>query len=518
MSRNSIVTSALILTAAGVITRILGFVYRIYMSNAIGAEGMGLYQMIMPVYGLAWSIACSGFTTTVSKLTAQERAKGEYGNMGRILKQSVCITTLIGILLSFILFFCAPVAAAYFFKDMRTMLSLQILSLALPFMAAGTCVRSYFIGLQETLVPAVNQVLEQCVRMVVIFFLAGFLIPRGLEYACAAAVIGIVCEEVFSLVYIVLSYRKFKNARHFVKPPSMSSSQSLALILSMALPLTGNRVTGSLLATLENILIPQRLQMFGMTSSEAISAFGRISGMAMPLIFFPSALLQALSTALVPAVSESIAKNDYAGIRRTLSKSVVFASVIGMGTACVFVTFPHELGQAIYRQEIGEMLMLLGIMCPFMYIQIVFSGALNGLGCQAFIFRNSLLSSLINIVFIYFLVPVKGINAFILGWFVSLIIICALEIEKIRKSVDMDIEYINWFVKPCLSALATGLSVERLADKFIFPVLGGWKGLFASLFLLVTLYVFFIIATGCLSMSDLQHVLPGVLKRKKKRI
>jgi len=137
LNRKKILTGALTLTAAGIITRILGFVYRIYMSNLMGAEGMGLYQLIMPVYTLAWSIACAGFNTTVSKLTAQERAKGEFGNMTIMLKQSVAITTALGIFLTFALYFGAEILAQYFFADARTVLPLKILSLAFPFMAAG---------------------------------------------------------------------------------------------------------------------------------------------------------------------------------------------------------------------------------------------------------------------------------------------------------------------------------------------------------------------------------------------
>ena len=115
------------------------------MSNLMGAEGMGLYQLIMPVYTLAWSIACAGFNTTVSKLTAQERAKGEYGNMSLMLKQSVVITTLLGIALTFTLYFGAELMAIHFFGDIRTKIPLQILSLAFPFMAAGTAIRKLVI-------------------------------------------------------------------------------------------------------------------------------------------------------------------------------------------------------------------------------------------------------------------------------------------------------------------------------------------------------------------------------------
>ena len=502
----SIFKGAIILTAAGVITRLLGFIYRIFMSNMIGAEGMGLYQLIMPVYMLAWSISCSGFNTAVSKLIAQERIKGEYGNMGRVLKQSIVITTSIGILLTFVLYFGGEFIAIHIIRDARATLPLQILSFAFPFMAAGTCVRGYFIGLQETTVPAINQVLEQVVRMIVVYALAGTFMHRGLEFAAAVAVFGIVCEEIFSFFYIFISYKRHKKKNDYTKPPIYSSKVVLGMILAMAAPLTANRVTGSLLTAWENVLIPGRLQLFGMTSQEAISTFGRLNGMAMPLIYFPTAMLTALSVTLVPAVSEAVTTKNFSVIASTASKSILFASICGMGAAALFIAFPSELGQVIYNQQIGSMLMMLGILCPLLYIQIVMAGILNGLGCQVFIFRNALLSSIINIGFIFFLVPYLGITAFIIGWFVSLLVVCSLEMVKIRESIQLQISFFNWMGKPILAAVMAGSTGRIVLDRF-FPGSISAFSLMFGISALMIMYLSVIFLTGCLSKEDVERLI-----------
>jgi len=507
INRRKILAGALTLTAAGVITRILGFVYRIYMSNLMGAEGMGLYQLIMPVYALAWSISCAGFNTTVSKLTAQERAMGEYGNMNRMLKQSVLITTVLGILLTMSLYLGAGLLAEHFFNDMRTLLPLQILAMAFPFMAAGTCMRGYFIGLQEAKIPALNQVLEQIIRMVVIYLLAARFVPRGLEYAAAVALVAIVAEEIFSCAFVFVAYKLHKKKRRiFNSRPTLSSTQIFVLIMGMAMPLTGNRVAGSLLSAWENILIPQRLQMFGLSATEAISEFGRISGMAIPLIFFPTAVLTALSVTIVPAVSEAIATNNIRGVSGMASKAMLFASIIGMGAAALFLFFSHELGIAIYNQPIGFMLQLLGIMCPFIYMQIILSGVLNGLGCQMFIFRNSLLSSAISIAFIYFFVPQFGLEAYIFGWLVSLVVVIAMGMRKIRQFMPMEMEFTKWFLRPLLAAAAAGLVSRYLANNFLLEIAGLRLGLVASITILMTIYLFGVMFTGCISVDEVKRL------------
>ncbi|MCL2285746.1 MAG: polysaccharide biosynthesis protein [Firmicutes bacterium] len=513
INRKRILTGALILTLAGVATRVLGFVYRIYMSNLMGAEGMGLYQLIMPVYTLAWSISCAGFNTTVSKLTAQERAKGEYGNMSRMLRQSVAITTALGITLSAALYFGAEILAIYFFNDMRVLLPLRILSFAFPFMAAGTCMRGYFIGLQEAKIPAINQVLEQIVRMAVVYLLAARFVPRGLEYAAAVALFAIVVEELFSCIFVFAAYKRRESKKihvvthsNHLKFPAMSNLQIFTLIMSMALPLTGNRVAGSLLSAWENVLIPSRLQMFGLSATEAISEFGRISGMAMPLIFFPTAVLTALSVTLVPAVSEAVTSKDLHGVSVIASKSLLFAAITGMGAAALFIFFPHELGMAIYNQPIGLMLQLLGIMCPFIYMQIVISGVLNGLGCQMFIFRNSLLSSAISIGFIYVFVPRFGLTGFIFGWLVSLLVVIALGLHKVRQYMPLEMEYVKWMLKPLLAAVAAGLVARLAATRWLLETAGLRMGLVFSITILMVIYLLGVLLTGCITKEELRQL------------
>ena len=126
MSKKSVITGTIIFTIANLITKIMGFFNRIFLSNTIGAEGMGLYQLILPIYGLAWSITSSGFTTTISKLTAQEYIRGKTGNIGRIVKQSVCLSVGTSLLIGTLLFFGSKEIALHILKDGRAALPLQI--------------------------------------------------------------------------------------------------------------------------------------------------------------------------------------------------------------------------------------------------------------------------------------------------------------------------------------------------------------------------------------------------------
>lgn len=508
MTKKSIVTGALILTCANIISRILGFVYRIYMSNTIGSEGMGLYQLIVPIYSLAWSISASGFSTTVSKLVAQESAKKEYGNMGRILKQSFFITASIGTIISICLFCFTDFIGTNILKDSRTIISLKVLSLCFPFMASGSCIRGYFYGIQDSAIPASSQVLEQVTRMAVIFLLAQALIPLGLEYACLAAVSGICIGEIISFIYILIAYKSFKYKNKLFKRPSLSAITTISSILAMAVPLTANRVVGSLLSAFENTLIPQKLIEFGYSSKEAISLYGEITGMAMPLLQFPTAFLVALSITLVPAVSEAMAVKNLLRVDYTISKTLQFTSLIGIGVTSVFLAFSHEISMVIYKSnDVGILLSYLTWISPFLYLNIILSGILNGLGEQVFIFKNNMLSSIINIIFIYFFVPGYGIIAYIIGAGLSSIAVSFLAITKVLECTSINFEFINWIFKPILAIAASTLIIKYIADNYIFIKLPMLPGLIIVLISLGLMYINLLFLLKSLTKDDLKMII-----------
>jgi len=512
MKTKSIAKGALILTLAGIITKILGFFYRVYMSNTIGAEGMGLYQLIVPIYLLIWSISSSGISTTISKLTAQENALKRYGNINRLLIHSMIISVSLAFILSIIIYFWSDTICIVFLKDSRAILSLKLISFCFPFMAAGSCIRGWFFGLQETLTPAVSQVLEQSVRMLTIYFLAGIFIPKGVEFAAAAAVMGMSLGEIASFAYVYLSHKHFKKSKKLFSKPTMNIIAIYSMILSMAIPLTANRMTGSFLSTIENILIPQKLQAFGLTQKDSMALYGELSGMIMPLIMFPSSILMALSTTLLPAISKASAKNDTNRIIVTLKKSMTFTSIIGIGTCGLFITYPNEICDLIYnRFELGKLLFLIGISCPFTYMQVTFSGILNGLGEQIFIFKTSLLSSIINISFIYFLIPKYGIYAFIFGYMTSLLLTTLICIIKIVKKTKLKIDPSLWFLKPAFCIMASCIISKATYSKYLIQ-LNKYISTPIAILIIGIFYILFLLFTECFRISTLKELIKSALK------
>ena len=245
MSIRNLAKGAVILTTASVITRLIGFFYRIFMSNTIGAEGMGLYQLIMPIYMLVWSISSSGISTAVSKITSEEC--GRRRNCIKTLVSSALFSSAAALFSSIVVFIFSDIISSKLLGDARCSSLLKILSLCFPFMACGSCIRGYFYGLQKHIYPACAQVFEQIIRVAVVFTLYPFFFSKGMEYACAAAVTGVAVGEILSFFLTVIFLKHSKAAY------KETSSASVLNVLAIAFPLTLTRVSASLLSTVENV-------------------------------------------------------------------------------------------------------------------------------------------------------------------------------------------------------------------------------------------------------------------------
>lgn len=465
MKKHGLMAGALILTAAGVITRCMGFFYRIYMSRILGAEGMGLYQLIMPLYMLAWTMTASGFTTTVSRLSAKESAAHNPGDLRRYVAVSMAITGGFALCISLCLFLLAEPISCYILKDPRTTLPLRTLSAAFPFMSMGSCLRGYFNGTRQNAIPAFSQILEQAVRLLTVAFFLPVFSGNTLEMACFAAVCGIVMGELVSFFFVWRQYCREHKA--FNSHPCITKKQAAAALLSSALPLSVGRVTGSLLSAAENILIPQRLTFTGLNSESALALYGKLTGMAMPLIQFPSALLVSISITLVPSISEAVSMGQNKRLEKTISKALLLSTVTGFGAAGLFAAYGEDLCFLLYGQaDLGRLILWLSALCPFLYLQIILSGILNGLGLHKFLLFNNILSSLINLFAIWFFVPIYGITAFLIGWLASLFVVNALSLTTVKQRTGCSLSLKNYTAKP-LFAIVLSEIFSAATNRFL---------------------------------------------------
>jgi stage V sporulation protein B len=456
MKKEKIIIGTLILTIATTSVRFVGMFFRIYLANTIGSEGIGLYQLILSFYFLMVTLATSGIRVAISKLISEELALRNYSNAKRVLRQSLGISIITGFTAGAVLYYFADYIGSSILNDDRTVLALLYLAPSLPIMAVSNCYKGYFYALGKVTQPSIIQMTEQFVRIFLIVYLMDTFLPKGLEYACAAIAIGMTAEEIFALFLVWFFY--IIDKKPFSAKVEKKADNMVFKILGISLPLSAASNMNSILRTIENTLIPARLLLYGLSSQTAISLYGMIKGMVLPLLFFPSSILTSLSSLLIPAVAGDNALADEKSVSKTLSQVIHFTAISGIWVVAVFVSFPDEIAMAVYNnRQVGYMIKLISYVCPFMYLNMVISSALNALGQQMSSFVVNTVESVLKISIIYLFVPVYGFNAYLFALFITTILNTILYLFRLLQVSSIVFDISNWIIKPVTAAIIAGV-------------------------------------------------------------
>lgn len=450
MSKNTIIKGTLILTIAGLLTRIIGFFYKIFLSNALGAEMLGVYSLIFPIYGICFTLYASGIQTGISKLVAEEYGKDNLKNAKKILRTGLIASVSIAFCLSIIIYFGSDFIAANYLMEKKSAASLRILSYVFPFCGITACINGYYYGKKKALIPASTQLVEQIVRVAFVYVFALLFGEGNLSITCELAVWGIVLGEIASNIFNILSLKFQKETNTNKDKERVSFGKPLA---KLSFPLSMNRVLISVLHSVEAVMIPAMLRRSGLTNTEALSAFGILNGMSLPFLLFPSTITNSLSVLLLPAISEAKAKENNKVITHTVSVSLKYCLILGIFSAGFFIYFGEPLGMSVFHvKEAGTYLCILGWLCPFLYAATTLSSVINGLGKANLTFINSVIGMAIRIGLLVFMVPRSGIYGYLISLLISQLIITGLDFIIVYKYIPFPLDAVNSVLKPGITA------------------------------------------------------------------
>lgn len=479
MKKNPLLAGTLLLTAAGFTSRILGFFYRIFLSRSIGAEGLGIYQMIFPVHAIAFAVCAGSIQTSISRMAAARAEKG---------RDAFRTGVIISLLLSFVLMSAirlyAPFLAEHILLEPKCAPLLPVMALSIPFCAVHACICGYYYGMKKTAVPAFSQLVEQLIRIGSVLLIARVSMVNQKPITVSLAVWGLLIGEAAAAIFSFLVYSLSGEGESKADPGRQSPERRYSLntfftlaapLMGMALPLMGNRLILNCLVSLEAIFVPNKLLEFGMTNAEALAAYGILTGMALPFIFFPSAITNSLSVILLPTVSEAQAAGDQKKIERTIAAALRYSLYMGILCIGIFTLFGNGLGISVYRNETaGTYITILSWLCPFMYLSTTMGSILNGLGKTSVIFLHNAISMLITLACVVFLIPRYGIHAYLAGLLVSELILAALHISALKKQVPVCLNAGTMIVKPVL-CLGVCIGILKAASP-VWTRFGSWPG------------------------------------------
>lgn len=422
--------NAMLLTASGLVLRMLGMGFRVVLSAYLGGEGMGLYQLILAVYMVFVSLATAGMNVAATRLAAQSLARGQ--GMAATLRGLCTAALAFGTVAMVAQALLAGPAAHSLLHDARAETALRVLAPSLPFMAVSGALRGCFLAARRVTPNVVTQLIEQLVRMAVAVAGLRVMAQWGAGYGCAAVLLGnTVSEGVSCCLMLLFAARTPEFARRGQEPLHPYTRRELYEIV---LPVTGSRLLGSGLQAVESSLIPLTLSLYTGSRAVAMTQYGNFKGMALPLLFFPFSVLSALSGLLMPEITRAHTRGDGAGTRRLIGTMLKLTGLFSLAAGACFVAFGPQLAQIVYRDaEVGRYVQVLGFVAPFMYLESMVDGVLKGLGEQLATFRYSLADSLLRIAAIAVLLPRYGIMAFLGIMIVSNLFTFTLNTRRMLK-------------------------------------------------------------------------------------
>lgn len=538
-SGSNFLKGAFVISAAGVLVKILGAFFRVPLGNILSMDAMSYYSAAYPIYTFLIAVATAGFPTAVARLIAEYKATGNTATIEVTKRVSRNIMFAIGLASFFILFvFAGPIAKSI--GNAGAKASLEVLSVGVFFCSLLSVYRGFFQGFQRMNQFAISMIIEQLVRVVVGLSMAIILITLGDEAAAAGATLGATVGGIAGFVYIFIEYNRLSKKKvfynvlgerikikrrdtendslafAFVRSRSDSSKNVLKRLLAIAVPITISASAIPLVGIIDVSMVVNRLMGIGFLAERARELFTMMSGYAATLINFPIALMTGLQVSVVPAVTEVFSVGNIRETKRLSRNAIKIASLISMPASLglsvlavpiIGLLYP-SLGDSV--NEVGHVLGVLSLSVFFLGGYLVSTSVYQSIGRTMIPVRNLILGIIIKIVLTYILVGVESLNiigaciANIICYFVAWL----LNLLVLKFYVEVDYDIVNTYIKPAAASIVMALVAHFSYKLFMLVTKINALSTLIAIILSVLVYAFLILLFRVLMVDD-YRLLPG---------
>lgn len=428
--KEKFIKSTIILIIGGIITKILGMLNKVIMARYLGTEGLGIYMMILPSFILFLNISSFGFPVAVSKLVSEDDR-----NNKKLIFTSIIFVLFINFLLMIFILFIAKYLSFNLLHEKRSYYAIMAISLVIPFASISGILRSYFFGRERMGPHVISHITEDIVRIIAMVIGVPFFMHKGVEYAVCFVILTNIISEVTSILILFFFLPKnFSLTRSDVKP----SKIYLRDCLSISIPTTATRLIGSICYFLEPIILTGVLLYVGYPNSVIVREYGIISGYALPLILLPSFFSNAISQALLPAITKKYKMRDIAGVKRKIRQGIAYSLLIGIPLTIVLEMFPDKLLKLLYNTTSGvSYIRFLAPVCLLQYIQAPLASTLDALGMSKENFTSNLAGVLTRLVMLpLFSLTKIGMWGLIFSTSLNVVVVTMMNIKQVRKKLE----------------------------------------------------------------------------------
>ena len=428
---------ASLLTAIHLASQIIAFFYRVALINLVGGEIMGLYQLVTPAYSVVMSVTAAGITAAVSRLSASYVARGDTRRLPQLVGTALRLFfTLFAVAAALTAVFSDAISV-HILGDARTRLGLLVLLPCIFFTGIENVHKNYFYGMKNVHPPAVSELAEQLVRSAAILILAAHFPNTDAERRVALMVLGLVVCEIGS-AWLLRAWYKRDIGRRLLSGRSIEPPKLLRSIRGIAVPVSLSALALNAIGSANAIIIPQRLVASGLSAAEALSVYGIVFGMVLPLIALPMACVGALSLVMTPRLSEAAAVGDGKRVARTVSRAMRATTLIMVPALGFLAVFGKPLVDLLYQSSIDSLSMaLLCLSFLFSAYQGVSGGILNALGLQGRSAANFISSGAVQLIVTWLAVARPGLRLLgvILAMCIASLMGMALNLLDLRKAL-----------------------------------------------------------------------------------
>lgn len=369
--KNKLIKSTFILLIGGAITKILGMIIKIVITRMIGIEGVSLYTLIMPTFGLLIALAQLGFPIAISTLVAEGKS-----NNRRMILGIIPVSLFLNLTIIVLLVILAPFISNNLLHEPRTYYGILATGLVLPFISISSILRGYFYGKERLLPHIFSNIMEDVIRLIILIIGIPIFLLKGIEITIFFLIVSNIISECSSILIFTFCLPK----KNISKNDFLPNKKYLKNILSISLPSTGSRIIGNIGSFLEPIILTTVLLKIGYSNEFIIHEYGVLNGYVLPLLLLPSFFTMAISQAIIPSVSKFYASHNKKGVIKVIKQAIIFSLAIGIPFTILVELFPNFLLNFIYNAKEGSN--YLRVFAPiflFSYIQSPLTATLQAM-------------------------------------------------------------------------------------------------------------------------------------------
>ncbi|WP_196594789.1 putative polysaccharide biosynthesis protein [Pectinatus sottacetonis] len=514
----SFLKGTLILTVAGIVVKVIGSLNWIFVSRVLGGEGIGLYQMAFPIYFLAFNISTAGVPIAISIITAEHVALKDIWGAKRVFHISMTLMFFTGILCSLLTYFGAQwLIDWHFIRDPRAYYAVVALSPAIFFVTILASSRGYLQGWQRMTPTGVSQIVEQIFRVITMILFAQLLLPYGLEYAAAGASLGAVAGAVAGLLVLIYFHWQLnkdiskKYGTHLAPPPNTkveSVGRIMKRIFKLSLPVSATSIMLPIVANLDLMIVPQRLEVAGYTVNEATKLFGYLTGMAVPLVNLATILTAALAISIVPAISEARMLRNYDSCFKQTAGAIRIANFICFPAFVIVFILAVPIASLIYNAPgAGPAVWVSAFSIVLLGLHQITTAVLQGLGHPTVPMVNMIIAAIAKVILNWTLTAQPSLGIMGAAWATAadIGIAALINLYFLHKYIGYKIEF-KQVAKNIMAAAVMAVIIYATYHLIMFKLSSNAIATLSSVFVGAVAYIVVLLLVRGILESDMEAI------------